>query len=295
MPKLALFTFSGTGNTQLVASMLTHAFEELGIGAGNHSIEDILKRGVFPDISECETVGIGYPVYAFNTPSNVNRFVKMFPPADGKKVFIYKTAGEPFYWNNSSSARIVRLLKRKGYTVFFERHFLMPYNIMFRYPDALVKQMHTTSQRMAEDMARRIINGESCPPKLTLQSLAAAVVFRIQWPGAALNGRLYSTGKSCNLCGKCVKNCPTGSIRIKNGRVKFGWKCIMCMRCVMNCPQQALRIGILQPWALHGNYEYERILNDESIPSVYVGADTKGYFKLFRKYYQKVERTINNK
>jgi hypothetical protein len=38
-------------------------------------------------------------------------------------------------------------------------------------------------------------------------------------------GERFSTSSDCNLCGKCVKNCPVGNISVTDGKISFGNKC----------------------------------------------------------------------
>jgi formate hydrogenlyase subunit 6/NADH:ubiquinone oxidoreductase subunit I len=79
------------------------------------------------------------------------------------------------------------------------------------------------------------------------------------------------------------------NIHLKNGKIKFGWKCTMCMRCIMYCPQKAITAGLIEPLAIHGAYDFKRILNDSSIPSDYILNCKKGFFKHFRKYAREIE------
>jgi len=47
----------------------------------------------------------------------------------------------------------------------------------------------------------------------------------------------------CTGCGVCVRNCPTGSIKIEGGKAKFDYSsCIGCGECIALCPESALRI-----------------------------------------------------
>lgn len=46
--------------------------------------------------------------------------------------------------------------------------------------------------------------------------------------------------KTCHLCGKCEKACPTGAIIIKNQIVETDAdKCMLCMACTAVCPEHA--------------------------------------------------------
>ncbi len=45
----------------------------------------------------------------------------------------------------------------------------------------------------------------------------------------------------CVLCGKCVEECPFGSLRIENGGIVVADTCRMCGLCVRHCPEKAIQ------------------------------------------------------
>jgi len=45
-------------------------------------------------------------------------------------------------------------------------------------------------------------------------------------------------------------------------------------------------------WRVNGAYDFARILADPEISSDYINAQTKGYFKLFRKYYRNADVSL---
>ncbi len=45
------------------------------------------------------------------------------------------------------------------------------------------------------------------------------------------------TGDSCNDCGICVENCPTGAL--ESAKVIDAEKCILCCSCIKKCPENA--------------------------------------------------------
>lgn len=286
--KILIYTFSGTGNTFLTADYIAGALREKGVSVDLFKIEDIINNDENIKLDGVSHILIGYPIHAFNSPKIVVDFSKKLPSSSGQKVSIFKTSGEPFFFNNSSSHILLKQLRLKGYDFLIETHFLMPYNIMFRYPDSLVKQMFILMQQMAGKYADDIISEKGEGISYTMLNKLVSFVLRIQWGGARLNGRLYSCKhKKCTLCMKCVNNCPSQNIRVENGRIRFDGKCLMCMRCVQNCNFNAINIGILRFWAVRGKYDFESISTDELVSSKYINENTHGYFKLFRRYFIK--------
>jgi flavodoxin/ferredoxin len=290
--RVIIFTFSGTGHTEIVAGMLRDALRAQGVHVDCRRIDRCVSEGAVPDLAGYDAVGIGYPIYAFNAPRTVESFARMLPKAAGKPVFVLKTAGESFVFNSTSSYGIHWLLMRKGYDLRYERLFLMPYNIVFRYPDGVVKQIYTLSKRLAGKMAADIIHGVANRPRYNPLLLLVSLILRIQMPGARLNGRLMRAGKGCSGCGQCARECPAGNIRIDDGRVRFGWNCVMCMRCVMYCPRGAVKAGLLERWAVRGGYDFERILTDPAVADRYIEHCEKGFFRYFKRYVRETEKLI---
>ncbi len=290
MKTALVYVFSGTGNTGLTAKLLCGHLEARGVKATVFSI----KSGVTPPPpGDYDYIGFGYPVYAYNLPEIFYRFAQSLPSGN-KKAFIFKTSGEPFRLNRVSSCKLVKCLKGKGYDVVLEQHLLMPYNILFRYPDALAKQMYMYSDALCAMLALRLTAGERDIFKFRPLSRFASFVFRIQWPGARLNGRLYSVNKAkCKKCMRCVKDCPAANISLKKGRIAFGPRCVMCMRCAMFCPADAINIGLLRPFKVHGAYEFDRVLDDPGIPADFIRPQTKGYFRLFGKFFSNADAMLS--
>ncbi|MCK5130202.1 MAG: EFR1 family ferrodoxin [Clostridiales bacterium] len=286
--KAIIITFSGTGNTYITNTCIAETLNQKDVKTDHfrlEKIDDILDTIHF---EEYNLIIIGYPIHAFNAPQNVVELAKKLPKATGQRVYITKTSGEPFWFNDASSYLLYKHLSKKGYNVISEKHFLMPYNIMFRYKDALVKQMYRVMQKMAVNFTEKMLTENTSTIHYSLAGRGISFLFRIQWLGARLNGLLYSANqKKCTFCKICAKNCPANNIEVHNSKVQFHSHCMMCMRCVQNCPTEAISIGILRFWAVKGKYDFKRILSDTSIKGNYINKNTKGYFKLFRKYYSK--------
>lgn len=293
--KAVIYCFSGTGNTRIVSDMLARELGKKNIETDVFQFDyKTYKSREIPSPNNYDIVGISYPIYGFNAPYLVNRFVKKLPKATNKqKAFVVKSSGEPFKLNNPSSSYIKRQLKKKGYSVDYEKHFLMPYNIMFRYPDALAKQMYRYVDSYAEISADRIMGDKKYLYKVGLGGAIMSFICKLVWIGGPIMGLTYHARKSkCTKCGLCAKNCPMGNISMtkKDGRPQFHNHCMICMRCVMKCPFDAIHAGMLNPWKVSGSYQFDKYLDDSSITSDFVNHKTKGYFKNFNPYFDGMDK-----
>ncbi|MEI6100762.1 MAG: EFR1 family ferrodoxin [Eubacteriales bacterium] len=294
MKRVLIFYFSGTGNTKEVADMIASSLRNAGTETDCYAIDICVKKGIVPDVSGADAIGIGYPIYAFNAPGLVESFLKKLPLAKGLPAFVFKTAGEPLSINNASSFWIHCILKKKGYRLMYERHFLMPYNIKFRFPDEVVKQIYTLSKKLAVKLAYDFMQGISDGPRYNLPALLVAWIMLVFRPLAKFNGKMYKVSGQCTQCQKCIRGCPMGNICLREGKIIFGWKCTMCMHCVMYCPQGAMHAGWIDGLSVRGGYNFERIMNDEGIKADTIQKYKKGFYTLFKKYIKKMEAITEN-
>lgn len=291
MKKAVIYVFSGTGNTRLAADMIAEALSLHGVSVTVR--EARVPFSSTPDVRTFDIAGFGYPIHAFNTPKFFLSFVETLPYTDGMPAFIFKTSGEPFRVNGASSRPLVRLLRKKGFVPMTDRHLLMPYNIVFRYPDALAKQMYLHTKSMAAVLAGQIADGTK--EKLRYNPLAVlwSYLFRVQRFGARLNSRFLRVEKDkCTGCGLCETMCPARNIVMADGYPHFSSKCTMCMSCAFRCPKNAVRPGLLTPLRVNGPYPFEALVKDGGVPAAFVDENTRGYFRLFRPYYRRTDAEI---
>ncbi|MDR1899352.1 MAG: hypothetical protein LBQ55_05030 [Treponema sp.] len=307
MKRVLLIVWSGTGNTLKVAELIRDSFRVRGCGAeiidctgvsgpaGTGGIAGAVKSAV----EAADIIGLGYPVYAFNVPLPFLRYVKALGLED-KPVFIFKSSGEPTFPNNASSHSLIKLLRPsprpplqrspkpppklppRRRTILGDYHFLMPYNIMFRFPDNLIKQMYLAAKTRSGILADNVIAGKTSFIKYSLPQRLIAWVFRIQRPGARLNGRLYGVRRDrCTLCLRCLRDCPAGNITMVKGRFRFGWNCMMCMRCSLYCPADALSIGLLNLWRVNGAFRFEALEKDKTLDGRFITGRTRGLYRIY--------------
>ncbi|MDR1904763.1 MAG: EFR1 family ferrodoxin [Treponema sp.] len=282
--RVLLIVFSGTRNTLLVAEMFSEHFRKMNIPA---DIFDITGTETKPPLDGYDVIGLGYPIYAFNTPLFFLRYVKKLALRD-KKVFIFKTSGEPTFFNKASSFSLIKILKNCA--VLGDYHFLMPYNIIFRFPDNLIKQMYQYAVKYSGLAAANIINGSVSFVKYNLFHWFVSFIFKIQRLGF-LNGKFYGVKKEkCTKCLICLRGCPAGNITLRRDVLHFGFKCQMCMRCSFFCPADAMIIGFLQLWKVNGPFRFKQLAADESLDGKFINEHTRGLYRVFIPYFKSLDQ-----
>ena len=287
--KVILYVFSGTGNTLKIASLYKQFLN------AEVTVYRVAKTSPLPPSPEdYDLIGIGYPIHAFNAPEPILKFVKTLPAVSGKRTFVFKSSGEGLHLNDGSSQKLIKILKKKGYDVLFERHFVMPYNMIFRHSDEMAKQMWIYAQAMTKLSATEIENGVRRRTKENVFKRAFSATFRVmEQPFAHVHGPLFKVNKNkCIECGRCIKICPQANISIKDGKFKFGKQCVLCMGCSFNCPVDAIKVGVFKFWKVNGSYRLKELEKDESLYFPLVPDRAKGIYKLYKKYYRECDAEL---
>ena len=81
--RIGVFYFSGTGNTKMIAELLTTEFERYGNVADVIAIDELMKTNKTAEVEKYDIIGFGYPVHAFNAPRIFFEFIELL--RDGKK------------------------------------------------------------------------------------------------------------------------------------------------------------------------------------------------------------------
>lgn len=251
MKRFDIYVFSGTGNTEKCAALLHQELLALGTAAELHHVESGEETAQGDHLILC------YPIHGFNAPNSMLRFCRGLPDGPGE-VWFLKTSGEPLRLNDNSSAELVHILRRKGYDVKGEFHYVMPYNMVFRHSDDMASLMWETAKQRIPVAAKQILSGDGTYPMAPLFARIMSGICRIEHGFYPLNGRLFRVDrKRCIRCMQCINNCPTQNIRYEKGRFHFGGSCIGCTRCSFNCPGAAIHIGFLDFMRVNGGYNFE--------------------------------------
>ena len=287
--KVALFYFSGTGNTELTVKKWKDEAAKFDIAVDLIKIEK--DNFDFSKINEYDKIGFAYPIHAFNAPENVWRYAKKFPKLDNpKKVFVIMVSGEYLTINHSSGNKLLRILRRRNYIFESDYHYLMPYDLVFRHTELRAFQMYDTMNKLVPiDVNDYLVNGQTNRLKKIPLSGWFIWLLRIEQWFAGWNGKLFRINKKkCIKCMKCVNNCPTKNIEYKDNKFIFHTRCLMCTRCSYNCPTNAVNIGILNSWKVNKPYAFKKPEIEEK--------DKHPYYckRSYIRYYQEAEKKIKN-
>lgn len=292
--KVILYVFSGTGNTLKVASLYKKYLEE-----GGDNTVDIYriskKSGQFPSPDDYDLVGLGYPIHGFSAPEPAIMFCKALPCVQNKRTFIFKSSGEGLHINDGSSQKCIKILKKKGYDIIMERHFVMPYNIIYRHCDAMAKQMWIYAHALVDLNCRELMENKREKVRQPLiKTFYCPPVRFLEQKFAHLHGTAFKVNADkCVGCNKCVNVCPQNNIKFENGKYVFGHDCVLCMGCAFGCPQDAISVGIFKYWKVNGSYRLNELLKDESIAFPFVPDSAKGIYRIYKKYYRDANKRLS--
>lgn len=290
--KCILIYFTGTFNTRYVSNKLKDRLEKVGYEVTLYEIDPSKIERI--DLTSYDLVGLGYPIYGFSAPYPFLKFVRKQKFPKGIRTFIYKNSGETEHENDASSMYLLRKLHRCQARIENEYHFIMPYNIHFRFDDKLVKEILTMDEKLYDILVYEIQHDiANMKPYKWWPRLVTWAVSKPMYIGGDVNSFLYKVDKNkCMQCGKCVRLCPMHNIEMdKDGNFKFHHHCNMCMRCSFFCPKDAFYIGFLDNWGwkVNGAYDFEKI-NAIELEQPVITEKTEGFFHCYIESYQKINQ-----
>lgn len=289
MKKCLLIYYSGTGNTKYLTLKLVPKLEKEGFEVDIYRINPLKLETL--DLSKYDLVGVGYPIYGLNLPGIVHKFFKKQHFIKDQRVFVFKNSGETWRENNSSSLVLRKIIKRHKARLTNEYHFMMPYNIHFRYDEKLIKEMLVMDEKLLQILVKEIVDEIPNIKKYTFHNNFFNRLLRLTYIGGNINVRFYKVNKEkCIKCGLCVKGCQMKNIYFnKKGNIAFHHKCLMCMYCTLNCPKDAIKMGLFNSWKVNKPYNFNEIEKIE-LTSPIITKETKGFFKCYIKTYEEINQ-----
>ena len=229
-----IFYFSGTGNSLDVAKQVAAVLKDCRL----ETIQAYLAK---PYQVQDEIMGIVSPVFSASLPPYVQDFLAKLE-ASPRYAFGLVTMGG---MQGRALKCLQELLAQRNITLNYAQTVLMPDNI-FNTPELKASQMLT-----AADQAMATILSEIHEQQQDLNQCQESYLWK--YGGTSLCwwylhtflkiGQFTVDCDACIGCGQCSKICPTGNIKMINGRPAFGDSCTTCLGCVHWCPKHAIQMG----------------------------------------------------
>ena len=286
--KVLLIYYTGTYNTRFVTNALKNRLIKAGYFVD--AIEVNIDTSIV-DLGDYDIIGLGYPIYAFNSPNIFNKYLKKVKFLSNKKYFIYKNSGETLKYNDASSRVILSILNKQKCEIKNEYHVVMPYTIHFRFDDTFVKEILNYLDKQLEIITYDLLHNEETkiPEPVYLKLISR--FYTLQRLGGPVNSLFYKIDYTkCIKCHKCMDNCPVHNIKFINNKYKFGQKCLMCMRCSFYCPENAVKIGLFDKWRVNGEYDFKKIKNNKNLKLPYITEKSSGFYECFIKTFKDIDR-----
>lgn len=253
--RLLIVYFSGTGNTDYVARYLARQLERVPVALELRSIEWQPAEA----LTGFDLLLVGFPVYAADSPSVVQAYLRGLPPGNDRGAFVFCTKGA---YAGRAVQHNLRRLANRGYVPLGGGSILMPgtdglsmvakdswmarkalekdYDHL-KDADRLTGEMAATLQELLDGRPVEVLR--SPLPRHPIGELsdgAWAAVYRAS--ERFCRARLHADHR-CEGCGLCARVCPVDNVELQDNRPDFAEHCILCLRCLHACPQEAIQIG----------------------------------------------------
>lgn len=254
MSKVALYCFSGTGNTRLVAQKVKKGLELEG-----HEVNYFETRDKPTIPMEYDSFGICFPVYDWSPPWPLRELIKSWHGLlNDKPCFIVMDyAGDPV----NARLKMMEDLEKTGARIFHASEIVMPESWTIVLTPKKIQSMNEWLSKNPQpdptdlgiEVGKKLKNGDTTPtkkPKYKFSSYSFLIPFYTK-TSLKMFYRIDLDKGKCVKCGICAEKCPTGSIKL-NSYPSFSYPCASCYACINHCPTQAL-----ESWATRGKIRYK--------------------------------------
>ena len=268
MNGVELYFFSGTGNSLHIAKEIQKRIPDVTlIPIIKLLAEDSIK-------TNSEVVGIIFPLYLTTIPKPVDEFIKKLDISSAKYAFSVITRIGTF---SVANVYIDKQLKKRGMSL--DASFML--NMANNSPAGLKP---FADQNWTDDISNERIRALEDKAQVELELIVDYIIKRekihsngtMSLPSHLLEPIMtkLTQGKgteipfyadiSCSQCGICESVCPSGKIKIVDGKVIWdnSVQCYYCYACFNFCPTQSILIG--EKYMLkNGRYHHPDIDHEE--------------------------------
>lgn len=234
-----IYYFSGTGNSLWVTKKIK---EKLG-DTKLVSISSLVGDSIIEDNSS--TIGFVFPVYIWNIPNIVRRFVKRLNVNESTYYFSVITCANS---QGSTLLNLDKLLKRKNGKLSSGFALKMPSNYIVlggAEGKEKINQCFSNAEMRINDIQEVI--GKNKENKLETSNffmrMIGNIIYKFSISHINKMDKNYWVDEKCNGCKICEQICPVDNIKMEAGKPKWLGHCEQCMSCIQYCPQESIQYG----------------------------------------------------
>lgn len=231
--------FSATGNSAHIAKVIADA-------SGDELVDlnERMRKGDHSPLESDKPWVLVSPTYGWRLPRAVTGLLEQTPMKGCPDGYVVMSCGSSC---GAAGLYAQRLLARKGLHMVGFASVVMPENYLalFRTPEREeASGIVRWSERKTKRISRAIALYQPLPKeRVTPLGWFSSSVLNPLFVRFLVKDRKFSATEACVGCGLCAKVCPTGNIRIEEGKPVWQGSCIHCMACINHCPKGAIEYG----------------------------------------------------
>lgn len=231
--------FSGTGNSAYLAKKLAKETGEVLF-----SLNDALKYGADPQLTEVDRLIFVTPTYSWRLPRVVAAWIRRVDFPSGLPVWFVMNCGSEI---GNADRYNRRLCAEKGLQYRGTAEIQMPENYiaLFSVPgETEARAIIARAEPVLEEIAQSLEKEHPFPPRRIrlLDRLYSRLVNPIFYT-LFVKARAFRVDARCIGCGKCETRCPLNNVHLVDGKPVWGNTCTHCMACICGCPTRAIEYG----------------------------------------------------
>ncbi len=234
-----ILCYSGTGNSRYIAKRIADALGDEVI-----DLNAKIKANDNSPIQTGSNVVVVTPTYAWRIPRLVSAWLSKTELTGAERVWFVMNCGDGI---GNADKYNRALAEQKQLTYMGMAGVIMPENYIavFSAPDTdKARGIVAKAEPEIDAVIANIKAGEPLPaPKESLLGRFLSGSVNPIFYKLIVKADKFTVSDACVGCGLCVKNCPTNSITLKDGKPVWGSGCTHCMACICYCPKEAIEYG----------------------------------------------------